>query len=54
MIDDVLADDIDRRGELSLDEVEVAIDGLLQDSAFWLYAAVHGVLLHQRNYLLFG
>lgn len=54
LVDDVLANDIDRSCDLIFDEVKVAVYCFLKKSAFWLYATIHSVLFYQCDYLFFS
>jgi hypothetical protein len=46
LIDNILADNVDRVRNLIFDEVKVAVDSLLEKTALGLNAAVHRILLY--------
>jgi hypothetical protein len=46
LIDNILADNVDRVSNLIFDEVKVAVNRLLQKTALGFYAAVHRIFLY--------
>ena len=52
LVDDIFASCVQRTAELVFDQVEIGVDGLLQNSAFRFNTAIHGIFFDQPHHIL--